>query len=165
MMKKQAVIALGSNMGDSLQVLRQAVKALARIPGIEVIRGSRIYQSTPVGYDQQNDFLNAAVLVQSDLSPETLLGVCLGIEAGFGRVRQFQNGPRILDLDLIAVEGEQRDKEVLTLPHPRYRQRAFVCFPLKDLFPAGDCLGLKFSGLTFPDQTIHKTAFSLLENP
>ena len=162
-MEKLAVIALGSNLGDSLQILQDAVKALARIPGIQVVKGSQIYRTAPVGYQDQDDFLNGAVLIRTILSPETLLGICLGIEAGFGRERRILNGPRTLDLDLIAMEDELRCDPVLTLPHPRYDQRAFVCFPLRDLFPAGDCLGLVFSHQTFPGQIIQKTAFSLTD--
>ena len=73
-----------------------------------------------------------------------MLGVCLGIEAGFGRVREIKNGPRILDLDLILAENEKIDSENLTVPHPRFNERRFVLIPLLELFPDGEAYGIQF---------------------
>ena len=136
-----AVLGIGTNIGDRLENIYAAVAALRHLPGTNVKAVSGIYQTTPVGYSEQPDFFNADVLVDTQLSAHALLGACLGIEAAMGRVRQFTNGPRIIDLDLV-LYGEDRicDAE-LTVPHPRMGERAFVLVPLLDLFPDGNAFG------------------------
>lgn len=141
---KKAVIALGSNLGDRLGTMNRALEALARLPGTKILTVSRVYETDPVGYADQPRFLNAAVLVETTLSPHALLGACLGIEAANGRMRNVLNGPRTLDLDLLLhEEGTPADAE-LTLPHPRMLERSFVLVPLADIFPDGNALGLAF---------------------
>ena len=92
-----------------------------------------MYITKPWGYAEQPDFTNACGRVHTSLSPEALLGVCLGIEAGMGRVRKFRNGPRVIDIDLLLYEGETRDTEELRLPHPGVWKRDFVLLPLRDV--------------------------------
>jgi 2-amino-4-hydroxy-6-hydroxymethyldihydropteridine diphosphokinase len=140
----KAVIALGSNLGDRLATMNRALDALARLPGTKLLGISRVYETDPVGYADQPQFLNAAVLVETTLSPHALLGACLGIEAANGRVRDQLNGPRTLDLDLIVYKGQRVAHPELTLPHPRMLERSFVLVPLADLFPDGDALGVAF---------------------
>ncbi|MBQ7045293.1 MAG: 2-amino-4-hydroxy-6-hydroxymethyldihydropteridine diphosphokinase, partial [Clostridia bacterium] len=101
---KQAYIALGSNMGNAAENLNRAVWALSTVPGIKVTAVSKVYETEPVGYKKQDNFLNAVVRVESELSPQALLGACLGIEAGMGRIRKIKNGPRVIDLDLLLYE-------------------------------------------------------------
>lgn len=134
---KQAYIALGSNMGDRGENLNRAVWALAAVPGVKVTAVSRIYETAPVGYAKQEDFYNAVVRVESELSAHALLGACLGIEAGMGRMRTRKNGPRVIDLDLLLYEGEECESAELTLPHPRMEERAFVLMPLCDVMQDG----------------------------
>lgn len=129
----KAVIALGTNLGDRDKNIENAVEALKKTPMTKVLKLSNIYETEPWGYENQGMFLNACVLVKTDLSPQVLLGVCLGIEAAFGRVRTIKNGPRILDLDLIWYEGVSMNTKELILPHPRAKERDFVMTPLKDL--------------------------------
>ena len=117
-----AVIGLGSNMGDRKKNLDDAVRALSLLPRTKVAKASKIYQTKPLGYDDQNDFYNAVILVETELSPQALLGGCLGIEAALGRIRLIKNGPRIIDLDLLLYEN---------------------C-PLLDLFPDGRAPGFYF---------------------
>ena len=74
-----------------------------------------------------------------------MLGICLGIEAGFGRKRGFANGPRILDIDIILAENQRIDTRNLTVPHPRAKERRFVLQPLMDLFPSGNAFGFDFA--------------------
>lgn len=140
----KAVIALGSNMGNRMENLNDALRALVKVPGVTLLECSHIYETEPWGITHQPSFLNAAVLVESELSPFTLLGACLGIEAGMGRVRTIKNGPRIIDLDLLLYESYKNESRELTLPHPRILERAFVMAPLNDLFPSGRALGLFF---------------------
>lgn len=128
-----AYIGIGSNIGDRFDNLQQAVFSLDLTPRCKVKRCSGIYETKPVGYDNQGLFLNAVVEVETDISPNALLGVCLGIESGMGRIRNIQNGPRNIDLDLLLYDDFKCDTPELTLPHPRMNERAFVLFPLNDL--------------------------------
>lgn len=132
-MSKTAYVALGSNMGNGEENIKSAVSALALVPGIRVEELSPVYETMPWGYEAQHNFSNACVKLSVDISPEALLGVCLGIEAGMGRIREFRNGPRIIDLDLIIYEGEERNTEELKLPHPGMKDRDFVLVPLADI--------------------------------
>lgn len=131
---KFAFIALGSNIGDRKKNLCTAAAALDSVPGIKVKMASPIYETRPVGYANQENFYNAVLKVFTSLSPQALLGVCLGIESGMGRVRGIKNGPRLIDLDLLLYENYSCDTPFLTLPHPRMRQRAFVIKPLCDIY-------------------------------
>ena len=132
-MTNKAYIALGSNMGDAAENLNDALKALDLVPGVTVTKVSKYYITEPWGYADQPDFTNACCEVETSLSPEALLGVCLGVEAGMGRVRQIKNGPRVIDLDLLLYGEECRNTEELILPHPRMTEREFVLLPLNDL--------------------------------
>lgn len=141
----EAVIALGSNIGNRIENLNNAVKAVAKLDGVKILKASRVYETDPVGKLDQNRFYNAALLVDAQVSPHVLLGECLGIEAAMGRIREEKNGPRIIDLDLILYDGFKNDTFELTLPHPRTLERAFVMAPLSDLYPSGRAPGLFFA--------------------
>lgn len=141
----RAVLGLGTNLGDRLENLRLAVAALGALPHTCVEAVSSVYETEPVGYADQPAFLNAAAVVETGLSPRALLGACLGIEAAMGRRRTFRNAPRILDIDVLLVEGVEMAEEELTLPHPRMAQRGFVLVPLEELFPGHDPLGFDVS--------------------
>lgn len=140
----KAVIAVGTNLGNREENIRKAVRALELIPQTRLTAASAVYETEPVGITNQPRFLNAALLLETELSPYVLLGVCLGIEAASGRIRKFKDGPRILDLDLILYEGVRSESFELTLPHPRALERAFVMMPLADLFPGGRAPGLYY---------------------
>ena len=98
---------------------------------------SGIYETEPVGYARQQNFYNCVVLVESELEPHEMLGLCLGIESGFGRKRGIANGPRILDVDLLLAEDYKTNTKNLTVPHPRMTERRFVLQPMMDIFPKG----------------------------
>ncbi len=132
-MTKTAYVALGSNMGNGEENIKSAVIALGLVPGVTVEKLSSVYETRPWGYEAQHNFSNACAKLTVEISPEALLGVCLGIEAGMGRIREFRNGPRIIDIDLILYEGEIRNTEELKLPHPGMRNRDFVLVPLLDI--------------------------------
>ena len=129
----KAYISLGSNIGDRQKHLQDAVDALALVPGINVTAASKIYETLPVGYTEQGNFFNAAVEVETDIGPEALLGVCLGIEAGLGRHRIIKDGPRTIDMDLLLYGDETRNTDYLIIPHPRMAEREFVLKPLSDI--------------------------------
>lgn len=143
-MSSEAVIGIGTNLGERLLNMNEAVRALSLLPHTKVIAASHIYETEPVGVTKQPKFLNANILLDTDVSPLTLLGACLGIEAAFGRKRIIKDGPRIIDLDLLIFENVKSESFELTLPHPRILQRAFVMVPLLDLFPSGRAPGLYF---------------------
>lgn len=128
-----AYLGIGTNIGDRLQNLIDTVEALNLLPLTKVIEVSNVYETEPVGYANQDDFLNIVVSVSTELNAHNLLGAALGIEAGMGRIRTIKNGPRIIDVDLLMYEKENIDSYTLTLPHPRMLERNFVLKPLLDL--------------------------------
>lgn len=134
----RAYLSIGTNMGDRLSNLQNAVDSLRLIPETRVVDVSPVYETDPVGFENQDDFLNIAVELESGLSSLTLLGALLGIEAALGRVRLFKNGPRVIDLDLLIYGNETRKSKELTLPHPRMFEREFVLKPLCDLKSIGE---------------------------
>jgi 2-amino-4-hydroxy-6-hydroxymethyldihydropteridine diphosphokinase len=127
----RAFLGLGSNLGDRLANLTQAVKSLA-LGGLTIVRTSRVYETAPVG-PPQPDYLNAVVEVDTDLSARELLDACLGVERQMGRVRAERWGPRVIDIDLLTFGREVIDELGLTVPHPRMHERAFVLAPLLEL--------------------------------
>ena len=134
-MRETAYIALGSNLEEPQRQLQAGFAALARLPDTQLVAQSSLYRSAPVGYANQPDFVNAVAVIHTTLTPRTLLDALLSIERMHGRVREFPNAPRTLDLDL-ALYGERVINEPgLTVPHPRMHQRAFVLAPLAEIAP------------------------------
>jgi 2-amino-4-hydroxy-6-hydroxymethyldihydropteridine diphosphokinase len=133
--RHRAVLALGSNQGDRLAMLRGAVEALAGTPGLTVVAVSPVYETDPVGGPQQPDYLNAVVLVEGDLLPRALLERSLAVEAAFARTRDVRWGARTLDVDVVAVGDLRVDEPDLLVPHPRAAERAFVLVPWLDVDP------------------------------
>ena len=131
----QAVIALGSNIPSRKRHLETAVQHLKALEGAEVMDRSRIYETPAVGGPPQGPFLNAALSIQATLEPLALLSVLLLIEKKMGRTRTERNGPRIIDLDIIFYENRLLSDPRLELPHPRFRERGFVLWPLQDIIP------------------------------
>ena len=130
-----AYVALGSNLGDPRQQLLDAMDALSNLPDTRLLQRSRLYRTPPWGMLEQPPFINAAVELDTALSPHALLDALLAIEQRAGRVRAERNGPRTLDLDLLHVDGVRLADPQLTLPHPRMSERAFVLLPLHDIAP------------------------------
>lgn len=130
---RQALVGAGSNLGDRVQNLTAAIERLKKNPNIFRLRSSSWYETDPVGLTDQPLFLNLVVGFQTSLTPEALLEVLFEIERSFGRVRTHRWGPRTLDLDLLAFEGEARSSPELQLPHPRMFERGFVTVPLAEV--------------------------------
>lgn len=131
----RAYLGIGSNLGDRLAYLQLAVDRLATAEGITVVAVSPVYETDPVGGPVQDDFLNAVVAVETTLAPHALLAVAQGAEAAARRVRTERWGPRTLDVDVLLVDDLVSDDPVLTIPHPRMGERAFVLAPLHDVAP------------------------------
>jgi len=108
---------------------------LESIPGTRVTARSSLYRTSPVGYLEQPDFINAVASVQTTLKPQALLAALLATENRHGRRRATRNAPRTLDLDLLLYGEEVLDEHGLTLPHPRLHERAFVLAPLAEIAP------------------------------
>ncbi|MFN8052825.1 MAG: 2-amino-4-hydroxy-6-hydroxymethyldihydropteridine diphosphokinase [Acidimicrobiales bacterium] len=124
-------VSVGSNLGDRRTYLRDAVDSLP-----DVVAVSSVYETDPVGGPaNQGAFLNIVVQLETELTPNALLGVCHRIESAAHRVRDERWGPRTLDLDIIWMDGVTMDDPRLTIPHPRWKERKFVLAPLRELAP------------------------------
>ncbi|HYK12378.1 MAG TPA: 2-amino-4-hydroxy-6-hydroxymethyldihydropteridine diphosphokinase [Burkholderiales bacterium] len=130
-----AYIALGANLEDPVVQVRAGLAALATLPDTQLLMQSSLYRTAPVGYADQPDFINAVAAVDTELSPRELLDALLAIELNHGRVRQFANAPRTLDLDVLLYDDVEVNESGLTIPHPRMHERAFVLAPLAEIAP------------------------------
>ena len=133
----EAVLSIGSNMGDRAANLTDAVRRLGAEQGITVTAVSPFYRTAPVGPVVQDHFINGAVRITTTLAPEELMRRCLAIEAQMGRDRAnaVRWGPRLIDIDIILFDDITLQTETLELPHPRFRERAFVLVPIVDIAP------------------------------
>jgi 2-amino-4-hydroxy-6-hydroxymethyldihydropteridine diphosphokinase len=132
----RAYVALGSNLGNPMQTVEEAIDAMAALRGSLLKAISSLYRTAPVGLKHQPDFINAVVALDTRLSPRELLDELFAVEARFGRERSVKNAPRTLDLDLLLYGDTIMDDPALTLPHPRMHERAFVLAPLTEIAPA-----------------------------
>ena len=136
----RAVLALGSNLGESESTIERAVVDL-REAGMRILRVSPLYRTAPVGGSAgQPDYVNAVIEVSTSLRPYELLKLCNAVEAAHHRERLVRWGPRTLDIDVIDYEGVVSDDPVLTLPHPRAHERSFVLTPWARMDPEAHLL-------------------------
>ena len=138
----RAVLSLGSNLGNSAEILSSAAEALNEVS--EVIAFSSFYQTRPVGGPPQPDFINAVIIIETNLEPEELLLVAQAIEGAHGRERNENTvkwGPRFLDIDLIKCDEMLINSPDLTIPHPRAHEREFVLRPWNEIDPAATLPG------------------------
>ena len=153
-----AYIAIGSNLASPLEQVNAAVKALSEIPQSKILAVSSFYRTPPLGPQDQPDYLNAAVALETSLAPEELLNHTQRIELQQGRVRKAERwGPRTLDLDIMLFGNEVINTERLTVPHYDMKNRGFMLWPLFEIAPE----------LVFPDgemlrQILHTRAFDKL---
>ena len=129
-----AYVALGANLGDAAQTLRDAFLALDRTPGIRLTKASSLYRTAPID-SSGPDYINAVAEVASTLTAPALLTALQSIENAAGRERPYRNAPRTLDLDLLLYGSARIDSPSLTVPHPRMWERAFVLVPLCEIAP------------------------------
>ena len=144
-------ISLGSNQGDRLQVLREAISSLGEFA--EVLAVSSLYETAPIGGPEQGPFLNAIALVETQLEAPSLLDRTQMVEKEAGRTREVRWGPRTLDLDLIASDAGTLDSPSLTIPHPRSGERRFVLEPLCEVWPDAVVSGGKSAESALLDTT------------
>ena len=130
----QTAIALGSNIGDRLGTIRQAVMLLEE-RSLRISASSDVFETPPWGMENQPRFLNACVLAETDILPRALLELLLNIESDLGRIRRYKWGPREIDLDLLFYDDQVFNESGLVLPHPQMHRRAFVLVPLVQIAP------------------------------
>src|SRR5690625_3159523 len=131
----RAYIALGTNIEPREDYLNQELELLTKDKRINILNKSSIYQTVPVGYVDQPDFLNMVIVIDTSLIAIDLLDVCQEIEQHLGRKRTIRFGPRTIDLDILLYNQENRQSERLIIPHPRMHERAFVLTPLGEISP------------------------------
>ena len=142
-MENTAFIALGSNIGNRYDNLTNAIKRLISYSEIHLVNYSSIYETDPVGYEDQDLFLNMVIEIQTGLSPMELLDLCLEVESELGRKREMRWGPRTIDLDILSFNQENIESEKLIVPHPRMLERAFVIIPLLEIHQNNQCSEIK----------------------
>ncbi|HHA2301498.1 TPA: 2-amino-4-hydroxy-6-hydroxymethyldihydropteridine diphosphokinase [Enterobacter asburiae] len=131
-----AYIAIGSNLSSPLEQVNAAVQALGEIPQSKIVAVSSFYRTPPLGPQDQPDYLNAAVVLETALNAETLLDNTQRIELQQGRVRKAERwGPRTLDLDIMLFGHETINTERLTVPHYDMKNRGFMLWPLFEVAP------------------------------
>ncbi|GAA2430704.1 2-amino-4-hydroxy-6-hydroxymethyldihydropteridine diphosphokinase [Streptomyces macrosporus] len=140
---KRAVLSIGGNLGNRRETLQGAIDALEETPGVRVKAVSPVYETEPWGVEpgSQPSYLNAVVLVKTTLPPGSLLERAHAVEEAFARTRDERWGPRTIDVDIVAYQGVVSDDPVLTLPHPRAHERAFVLVPWHDVDPDAEIPG------------------------
>ena len=129
-----ACVALGANLGDAVANLRQALADLAALPHTQLLQTSPFLSSAPLDADGPT-YVNAVVRLETRLNSVDLLQALQGLESAAGRTRDYRHAPRTLDLDLLFYGDAQMQSEYLSLPHPRWTQRAFVLLPLQAVCP------------------------------
>ena len=131
-----AWIGIGANLGDSRASVLEAIGKLGECGGVVVLARSSLYESAPVGYDRQDDFVNAVARIKTGLNPQELLDKLQTIENTMGRDREGPRfGPRTIDLDLLLFDEDVLRLKNLTVPHPRMHERRFVLEPLVEIDP------------------------------
>lgn len=140
---RRAWIGLGANLGQPRAQLQTALARIAVLPGVRLIAVSSFYRSAPVGPAEQPDYVNAVAELEVDLPPEALLAALLSVEREAGRIRTGERwGPRVLDLDVLHLEGVAWSGPTLRLPHPELQHRAFVLVPWAEIAPEIEIPGL-----------------------
>lgn len=133
MMEHTVYLALGSNLGNRLANIKNAISNFT--PQLEVKKKSPVYETPPWGYADQPAFLNQALMAETYLEPHDLLSHLKRLEVVLGREPTFQNGPRLIDVDILLYDDIVLNSPPLQIPHPRLHQRAFVLVPLNDIAP------------------------------
>jgi 2-amino-4-hydroxy-6-hydroxymethyldihydropteridine diphosphokinase len=133
-MKEHLVyLALGTNLGDRMANLKQAITSLT--PQLDVKAKSQVYETPPWGFEDQSKFLNQVIKAKTYLDPEPLLKHLKRLEVALGRKESFVNGPRLIDIDILFYDDLVLNKPSLVIPHPRLHDRGFVLLPLLDIAP------------------------------
>jgi 2-amino-4-hydroxy-6-hydroxymethyldihydropteridine diphosphokinase len=131
----RAYLGLGSNLGNTKENIVKALEMLTADNELKLLKTSSYYETAPVGYQQQDWFLNIVAEIETELSPYELLALCNKIELQLKRERLIRWGPRTIDIDILLYEDFESNEDMLTVPHPRMQERAFVIMPLLEIAP------------------------------
>lgn len=130
----KAYVGLGSNIGDRIGYIQQAVKMLGEFDGVEIIKTSSFYETEPYGFKEQNWFVNAVLELEVQITPVELLRICQNVEQQLGRERTSNKyGPRVIDLDILIYDDKVMDDELLKIPHPGTYDRAYCIVPMLEI--------------------------------
>lgn len=141
----EAIVSLGSNLGDRFLNIKKAIESIKNLSETEILKISDFYETEPFGVtEKQPAYINCAIKIKTGLPSEILMGTFLGIESVLGRIRTHRFSPRTIDIDLLAYGKEKQNKKNLILPHPRMLERAFVLIPLSDI-----CKNMEFNNINF----------------
>jgi 2-amino-4-hydroxy-6-hydroxymethyldihydropteridine diphosphokinase len=130
-----AYVGLGSNMGGKTGNILKALELLDHVDNLTVVKRSSLYETEPIGYEDQDWFVNAVAQLETNLSPQQLLNEFMKVEQSIGRKRDLRWGPREIDLDLLLYDQLCIDSPDLVIPHPRMHERAFVLVPFAEIAP------------------------------
>lgn len=142
-MDSEVYLALGSNVGDREKNIKDAITLLSKIQGVAILKASNLYETEPVGYLDQDKFLNAVVRIKTDIEPLALLKEIQSVEDLLGRVRKIRWGPRSMDIDILMYDDLELSYPELVIPHPRMSERAFVLVPLIEVYEGYNITGMK----------------------
>ncbi len=133
MQKTVVYLGIGSNMGDKFNYLGQCIKKIGELEDVEVSKKSSFYETLPIGYENQDKFINAVIEIITSLQPLELLYALQNIENELHRIRQLRWGPRTIDIDILIYGDVIMTTDELTIPHPRMTERQFVLLPLIEI--------------------------------
>lgn len=131
----KAYLGIGSNIGNKELNIKKAIELMSKDTNIEVIKSSSYYKTEPVGYKEQDWFVNVVIKISTVHEPYELLEVCNNIEKKLKRERLIRWGPRTIDIDILIYKNIVLEEDKLTIPHPRMKERAFVMVPLYEIEP------------------------------
>ncbi|MDF2531929.1 MAG: folK [Clostridia bacterium] len=131
----RAYLGLGGNIGNVKENMQEALRLLQANNAVKLIKQSSYYETAPVGFEQQEWFLNIVIEIETELPPYELLELCNKVEHKLKRERLIRWGPRTIDIDILLYEGFESNEPKLSVPHPRIQERAFVMIPLLEIAP------------------------------
>lgn len=134
-MKHIVYIGMGSNLGDKVDHCEEAISEILKVDRHKLLEKSSFYKTRPIGYTDQDWFVNGVIKIETNLGPSDLLQALKIIESRMGRVKTFQGGPRTIDLDILFYDETETHGETLEIPHPRLHERQFVLAPLAEIEP------------------------------
>lgn len=151
----KAFLSIGTNIGERLDNLNNAVSGLAEAEQIGIVKVSSVYETDAVGFEDQAAFLNIVIEIETSFAPVELLDFCLKLELELGRVRLFKWGPRLIDIDILLYDDVKMDTKKLKIPHPYMKERAFVMIPLVEISP--DKASIHVNHAVLAEQGVQKT--------
>ena len=133
-MKNKVYLSLGSNIGNRQEYIESAIELVGKREGIEILKKSGLYETSPVGYVEQDLFLNAVIKIETDFSEREILKIINKIENELDRKREIRWGPRTIDIDILIFSDKKINETDLIIPHKEMLNRLFVLVPLIEIY-------------------------------